>query len=76
MEVKRFNANDSKDLTLRMLSYLGFMGKKNYIPTTIKRVEDPEYLYSYEITLIKEEAANTLASNDAEVEESLLNMFS
>lgn len=76
MEVKRFNANDSKDLTLRMLSYLGFVGKKNYIPTTIKRVEDPEYLYSYEITLIKEEAANTLASNDAEVEESLLNMFS
>ena len=57
MEVKRFNANDSKDLTLRMLSYLGFMGKKNYIPTTIKRVEDPEYMYSYEITLIKEEAA-------------------
>ena len=55
MEVKRFNANDSKDLTLRMLSYLGFMGKKNYIPTTIKRVEDPEYLYSYEITLIKED---------------------
>ena len=57
MEVKRFNANDSKDLTLRILSYLGFMGKKNYIPTTIKRVENPEYLYSYEITLIKEEAA-------------------
>ena len=76
MEVKRFNANDSKDLTLRILSYLRFVGKKNYIPTSIKRVEDPEYLYSYEITLIKEEAANTLASNDAEVEESLLNMFS
>ena len=76
MKVKRFNADDSKDLTLRMLSYLNFVGKKNYIPTTIKRVEDPEYLYSYEITLIKEEAANTLASNDAEVEESLLNMFS
>lgn len=62
MEVKRFNANDSKDLTLRMLSYLGFMGKKNYIPTTIKRVEDPEYLYSYEITLIKQEAASGLMS--------------
>ena len=55
MEVKRFNANDSKDLTLRMLSYLGFMGKKNYIPTTIKRVEDPKYLYSYEITLTKQD---------------------
>ena len=55
MEVKRFNANDSKDLTLRMLSYLGFMGKKNYIPTTIKRVDDPEYLYSYEITLTKQD---------------------
>ena len=74
MEVKRFNANDSKDLTLRMLSYLGFMGKKNYIPTTIKRVEDPEYLYSYEITLIKQEAASGLMSLE-EVEESLLNMF-
>lgn len=57
MEVKRFNANDSKDLTLRMLSYLGFMDKKNYIPTTIKRVEDPEYLYSYEITLTKQDKA-------------------
>ena len=55
MEVKRFNANDSKDLTLRMLSYLHFVGKKNYIPTTIKRVEDPEYLYSYEITLTKQD---------------------
>ena len=55
MEVKRFNANDSKDLTLRMLSYLGFMGKKNYIPTTIKRVENPEYMYSYEITLTKQD---------------------
>lgn len=55
MEVKRFNANDSKDLTLRMLSYLDFVGKKNYIPTTIKRVEDPEYLYSYEITIIKQD---------------------
>ena len=74
MEVKRFNANDSKDLTLRMLSYLGFMGKKNYIPTTIKRVEDPEYLYSYEITLIKQEATSGLVSLE-EVEESLLNMF-
>lgn len=57
MEVKRFNANDSKDLTLRMLSYLHFVGKKNYIPTKIQRVEDPEYLYSYEITLIKQETA-------------------
>ena len=57
MEVKRFNANDSKDLTLRMLSYLNFVGKKNYIPTTIKRVEDPEYLYSYEITLTKQDKA-------------------
>ena len=57
MEVKRFNANDSKDLTLRILSYLGFVGKKNYIPTTIKRVEDPEYLYSYEITLTKQDKA-------------------
>ena len=74
MEVKRFNANDSKDLTLRMLSYLGFMGKKNYIPTTIKRVENPEYLYSYEITLIKQEATSGLVSLE-EVEESLLNMF-
>ena len=55
MEVKRFNANDSKDLTLRMLSYLHFVGKKNYIPTTIKRVEDPEYLYSYEITLTRQD---------------------
>ena len=55
MEVKRFNANDSKDLTLRILSYLDFVGKKNYIPTTIKRVEDPEYLYSYEITIIKQD---------------------
>lgn len=55
MEVKRFNANDSKDLTLRMLSYLDFVGKKNYIPTTIKQVEDPEYLYSYEITIIKQD---------------------
>ena len=55
MEVKRFNANDSKDLTLRILSYLHFVGKKNYIPTTIKRVEDPEYLYSYEITLTKQD---------------------
>ena len=55
MEVKRFNANDSKELTLRMLLYLGFVGKKNYTPTTIKRVEDPEYLYSYEITLIKQD---------------------
>lgn len=54
MEVKRFNANDSKDLTVRMLSYLGLMGEKDYIPTTIKRVEDPEYLYSYEITLTKQ----------------------
>ena len=58
MEVKRFNANDSKDLTLRMLSYLNFVGKKDYIPTTIKRVEDPEYLYSYEITLIKQDKAH------------------
>ena len=74
MEVKRFNANDSKDLTLRMLSYLHFVGKKNYIPTTIKRVEDPEYLYSYEITLIKQEATSGLVSLE-EVEESLLNMF-
>lgn len=74
MEVKRFNANDSKDLTLRMLSYLGFMGKKNYIPTTIKRVENPEYLYSYEITLIKQEATSGLVSLE-EVEESPLNMF-
>ena len=74
MEVKRFNANDSKDLTLRMLSYLHFVGKKNYIPTTIKRVEDPEYLYSYEITLIKQEATSGLMSLE-EVEESLLNMF-
>lgn len=57
MEVKRFNANDSKDLTLRILSYLGFVGKKNYIPTKIKRVEDPEYLYSYEITLTKQDKA-------------------
>lgn len=57
MEVKRFNANDSKDLTLRMLSYLHFVGKKNYIPTTIKRVDDPEYLYSYEITLTKQDKA-------------------
>ena len=57
MEVKRFNANDSKDLTLRMLSYLNFVGKKNYIPTTIKRVEDPEYLYSYEVTLTKQDKA-------------------
>ena len=55
MEVKRFNANDSKDLTLRMLSYLHFVGKKNYIPTKIKRVDDPEFLYSYEITLIKQD---------------------
>ena len=55
VEVKRFNANDSKDLTLRILSYLGFVGKKNYIPTTIKRVDDPEYLYSYEITLTKQD---------------------
>lgn len=75
MEVKRFNANDSKDLTLRMLSYLGFMGRKNYTPTTIKRVEDPEYLYSYEITLIKQEATSGLMSLE-EVEESLLDMFS
>ena len=74
MEVKRFNANDSKDLTVRILSYLGFVGKKNYIPTTIKRVEDPEYLYSYEITLIKQEATSGLMSLE-EVEESLLNMF-
>lgn len=74
MEVKRFNANDSKDLTLRILSYLGFVGKKNYIPTTIKRVEDPEYLYSYEITLTKQEAASGLVS--LEEVESLLNMFS
>ena len=57
MEVKRFNANDSKDLTLRILSYLNFVGKKDYIPTTIKRVEDPEYLYSYEITLTKQDKA-------------------
>lgn len=57
MEVKRFNANDSKDLTLRILSYLNFVGKKNYIPTTIKRVEDSEYLYSYEITLTKQDKA-------------------
>ena len=57
MEVKRFNANDSKELTLRMLSYLHFVGKKNYIPTKIKRVEDPEYLYSYEITLTKQDKA-------------------
>ena len=74
MEVKRFNTNDSKDLTLRMLSYLSFAGKKNYIPTTIKRVEDPEYLYSYEITLIKQEDTSGLMSLE-EVEESLLNMF-
>ena len=74
MEVKRFNANDSKDLTLRILSYLDFVGKKNYIPTTIKRVENPEYLYSYEITIIKQEATSGLVSLE-EVEESLLNMF-
>ena len=74
MEVKRFNANDSKDLTLRILSYLAFVGKKNYIPTKIKRVDDPEHLYSYEITLIKQEATSGLMSLE-EVEESLLNMF-
>lgn len=55
MEVKRFNANDSKELTLSMLLYLDFVGKKNYTPTTIKQVEDPEYLYSYEISLIKQD---------------------
>lgn len=54
MAIKSFKTNDSKELTLKILMYLAAIKETDLVPTNIKQVDDPQYLFCYEITVVNQ----------------------
>lgn len=49
MKVEIIKANNSRELTLKVLLHIAGMREKGFMLTNIQRVSDKGYLYAYEM---------------------------